>query len=103
MSGRCLEVSGRRLQSGRYQEGMGHSKHSKQDVSWVLQGCLLGVPRVFKRCCSNSNPRVFKGCFKEVSRKFQKNFKGVSRNFQGCFKEVSRVSQGSFNFVLRVF
>ena len=28
------------------------------------------------------------GCFKEVSRLFQKSFKGVSRKFRGCFKDV---------------
>ena len=77
----------------------------KQDVLGVLfPKRFNGVSRKFKGCLK------FQGCFKEVSRVFQRSFKGVCRKFQGCFKEVSRVFQlrfqgisSSFKRVSRVF
>ena len=51
------------------------SKHLKQSVWRVSQGCLLKVSRVFQ------------GIIKEVLRVQTESFKGVSKVFQGCFKE----------------
>ena len=60
-------------------------------ISRVFQGCIKGVSRKFQ------------GSFKEVSGLFQGCFKGVSRKFQGRFKEVVWVFQGSFKGVSRKF
>ena len=86
---------------------LGHSKHSKLVISRLLQGCLLGVPRV------QGVSRLLQGLSKSVQWVFQDWFKNVLRAFlnleeftwmtKGCFKHVlrksldlSRASQGSF-------
>ena len=59
-----------------------HSNHLKEDVLWVLQGCLgcLRVSQVVSRVFQkrpNGALRVFQECFmgvsRKVSRKFQEN------------------------------
>ena len=55
-----------------------HSKHLKQSVLRVSQGCLL-----------------------EVSRMFQGSFEGVKRNFQGWFKEVQKGFSWKFQECLK--
>ena len=45
-------------------------------VSRIFQGCFKGVTMKFQ------------GCFEEVLMVFQGSFLGVSRKFEGCFKEV---------------
>ena len=62
------------------------SKYLKLDVHRVLQGCHIGVSRVFQ-----GSLWVFQGCFKHVSRVFQGYFKSVLRVFRECFMGVSRV------------
>ena len=38
--------------------------------------------------------RKFEGCFKKVSRMFQKSFKGVSSENEGCLEGALRGFQG---------
>ena len=75
-----------------------HSKHLKQDVSRVSQGCLLGVSRVFSGC-SIGVLKMFSGYLKGVSRMHQGCFMGVSRLLQRYFKgkRVLRKLQENFN------
>ena len=68
-----------------------HSKHLKQDVSWVLHGCLVSHGRFrVSQGYSCGALRVFQEYSKVVFSRFCGYFKGVSRVFQGSFKNVSR-------------
>ena len=53
-----------------------HSELFMQDVSRVLQRCLIGVSRMSQGRFMGV-PRVFKRCLEDVSREFQEILKGV--------------------------
>ena len=64
-----------------------HSQHLKQDVSWILQECLMSVSE-----CHKGALRMFglylKGVFR-VSDGVLRKFQWCLGKFQVCFREVS--------------
>ena len=56
-----------------------HSKHLKQDISWILQGCLMGVSG-----CLKGVHMLCKGCSKDAVRVFQEYSNAVF----GCSESI---------------
>ena len=75
-------------------------------VLWLLQGCFIGVSRVFHGCFKvltreiKGGLRGCKMCFRSWSGVFQLCVEGVTR--QVCIKGVTRVLEGYFVNFLRI-